>query len=359
MDNSSIAPLTQTVSDISSLVDNLLLLLSDKEKLVVTKRFSISGMKKHTLDEIGKELSVTRERVRQIEKNALYKMRRNVFNTSLKHLHDFSLGILRNHGGLISETSLFDELKKIMPPNLDLDNGGIHLSLVLNDQVKCVGNTVNFCPYIRESGISDFSLKYASNHLVNQLNKYGDAKKLDKLHRDLKGLMDEVNFDVEGMKSLISIDKRVALLEDDLVGLVEWRHLYPRTLRDKILYILRQEKTSMHFVDISERITNANFDNRQVNLQAVHNELIRHDQFVLIGRGIYALSEWGYEKGTVENVIGKILKQKKELSQDEIVDAVLKQRQVKKITVVLVLKNSGLFERVGRKMYRLKKTKSL
>ena len=99
----------------------------------------------------------------------------------------------------------------------------------------------------------------------------------------------------------------------------------------------------------------ANFDNRSVNLQAVHNELIRHDQFVLIGRGIYALSEWGYEKGTVEHVIERILNKKKELSQEEIVDQVLKQRQVKKITVVLVLKNSGKFERIGRKRYKIKK----
>ena len=110
----------------------------------------------------------------------------------------------------------------------------------------------------------------------------------------------------------------------------------------------------MHFVDICEKITEADFDNRRVNLQAVHNELIRHEQFILIGRGIYALVEWGYERGTVAEVVEKILTEKGELSQDEIVDAVLEKRQVKKITIVLALKNDSKFVRVGRKRYKIK-----
>jgi len=76
----------------------------------------------------------------------------------------------------------------------------------------------------------------------------------------------------------------------------------------------------------------------------------------LIGRGIYALSEWGYESGTVANVIERILTENGEMSQDEIVDEVLKRRQVKKITIVLALKNGKKFERTGRKMYKLAKS---
>ena len=107
-------------------------------------------------------------------------------------------------------------------------------------------------------------------------------------------------------------------------------------------------------MQIAECISKSGFDNRSVNLQAVHNELIRHDNFVLIGRGIYALSEWGYERGTVAEVIEKILAEKGELAQDQIVDLVLKRREVKKITIVLALKNNKQFVRVGRKQYRLK-----
>jgi hypothetical protein len=90
-------------------------------------------------------------------------------------------------------------------------------------------------------------------------------------------------------------------------------------------------------------------------MQAVHNELIRHKDFVLIGRGIYALKEWGYSHGTVAEVIESILKDKESLSEDEIIAEVLKKRQVKPITIILNLKNKDQFTRVGRKQYAVKK----
>ena len=90
-------------------------------------------------------------------------------------------------------------------------------------------------------------------------------------------------------------------------------------------------------------------------MQAVHNELIRHPDFILIGRGIYALNEWGYSSGTVSDIIESILAKRKELAEDEIIAEVLKQRQVKPITIILNLKNKPQFVRTGRKHYKLKK----
>ncbi len=344
----------QTVAELPDIVSNLLLLLSEKEKTVITKRFDINSVGKFTLEDIGQEFSVTRERVRQIEKNALTKIRRNVFNTSLRHLHEFSTKIVKENGGLVKEENLIQELKKVLPEGFSFDQNCVHLALVLHDSLECVGNTINFHPYVRDRAVPDYSLKYAANNLVNQLYKYGNVKNLAKVHFDLKEVFEEVNFNLTQVKSLINIDKRLILLDDELVGLLEWRHVQPRTLRDKILYILRKEGQPMHFGKIADKIEGSKFDNRPINIQAVHNELIRHDQFVLIGRGIYALEEWGYQTGTVASVIERILKDSAELAQEEIVDLVLKQRQVKRITIVLALKNNNKFERVGRKRYKLK-----
>lgn len=354
MYSTQIAPVVQTITELPGLVENLLLLLSDKEKVVIKKRFDLAGSGKSTLEEIGQEFSVTRERVRQIEKNALIKMKRNVFNTALKSLHEFVGNVVRTHGGLMKTEILFQELANILPKGFKLDTGKLNLSLVLHENIESIGNTINFYPYVRDKALPDYSLKYASGHLINQLHKYGDVKKLDKIHEDLKSKLQEVDFDLPKIKSLIFIDKRLTLLDGDLVGLLEWRHIHPRTLRDKILFILRNEKNPVHFSEIAEKISKANFDNRKVNLQAVHNELIRHDHFVLIGRGIYALAEWGFERGTVAEVIEKILKEHKELDQDKVIDLVLKQRKVKKITIILALKNGKKFARVGRRIYKLK-----
>ncbi len=352
MDTSS--SVVKTMAELPSLVDNLLLLLSEKEKNVISKRFSLEGNRRHTLEEIGQEFSVTRERVRQIEKNALSKMKRNVFNTALKNLHDFSTTVLRQHGGLVREDVLIDEIKAVLPSDFRVDAGAMHLAIVLHDELECVGNTITFFPYLRDTKISDYSLKYASNQLVNQMRKYGNTKSIEKVHRDMTDVFSELGFDVSKIKSLVDIDKRLTMVDDDLVALLEWRHINPRTLRDKILYILRASKKPMHFSEIAEKISAEDFDVRKVNIQAVHNELIRHEQFVLIGRGIYALADWGYESGTVADVIQKILSDGNEMSQDQIVDEVLKRRQVKKITIVLALKNHDKFERIGRKMYKLK-----
>ncbi len=355
MVNGNNANVVQTILELPDLMNNMLLLLSDKEKVVINKRFSLGGNGKHTLEDIGQEFAVTRERVRQIEKSALAKMRRNVFNSTLRYIHEFSDDCVRVHGGIIREDKLVEALVDIMPANFTVDTNSIHLALNLHEKLECVGNTINFHPYVRDKSISDYSLKYASGQLVNQMYRYGNVKSIEKVHTDLKDAFDGISFDLTKIKSLIDIDKRLTLLDNELVGLLEWRHVNPRTLRDKIMYILRSEKKAMHFTDIADRISSAKFDGRSVNMQAVHNELIRHDQFVLIGRGIYALREWGFESGTVADVVESILKDKKELSQDDIIEQVLKQRQVKKITIMLALKDSGKFERVGRKVYKLRK----
>ena len=78
------------------------------------------------------------------------------------------------------------------------------------------------------------------------------------------------------------------------------------------------------------------------------------DRFVLVGRGIYALSQWGYEPGTVENIIEEVLHNAKgPLTTDEIVTEVLKNRHVKKNTIIINLQIKPQFVKVGKKLYSL------
>lgn len=354
MYSDSSTPVIQAIKELPSLVENLLLLLSEKEKTVIIRRFDLDNKGKATLEEIGQQFGVTRERVRQIEKNALNKMKRNVFNTGLKGIHNIVSEIVSTNGGLMKTDMLMSELKSMYAGSDEFKNCNLNLAFVLHEEVESVGNTINFHPYVRHKAIRDNALKTAANSLVNQLQKNQEVKNLSRLHKDLKSKMDELDFNITKMKSLVEIDKRITILNDNTIGLIEWRHIHPRTLRDKIAYILRNEKKPIHFIEISEKISSANFDQRKVNVQAVHNELIRHDNFVLIGRGIYALKDWGYEKGTVADVIEKLLKKHGEMHQDEIIEAVMEKRQVKKITIILSLKNNEKFTRTGRQVYKLK-----
>lgn len=354
MNTVSADSLVITLKELNGIVDNLLLLLSDKEKEVIVKRFNLNGEKKYTLEEIGQDFSVTRERIRQIEKTALSKMKRNVFNTSLNSIHDFTYQLIMNTGGICTEDKLMSFFRREEFKQLGFKEDHLHLVFVLDERTTCIGNTILFNPYIRLNNLSDFVLKQTASMIVNELRKTSKIIDIESLLPVISKKLTDNEITTNFLKSLVSLDKRLILIDDNSVALKEWRHIHPRTLRDKILFVLRKENNPLHFSEISTKIDELSFDRKEVNIQAVHNELIRHDMFVLIGRGIYALTEWGYEPGTVTDVIKEFLLENGDSHQDDIVSHVLSKRQVKRITVLLALKNSSIFHRSGRKHYSLK-----
>lgn len=60
--------------------------LTDREQKIIRLRFGIGGGRPHTLEEVGSEFAVTRERIRQIEAKALSKLRKN---KETKKLHEY------------------------------------------------------------------------------------------------------------------------------------------------------------------------------------------------------------------------------------------------------------------------------
>lgn len=75
-DNASPSPLDSVInSDIKQHVDSVLKTLTPKEERVIRKRFGIGEESAATLEEVGLEFDVTRERIRQIESKALRKLR--------------------------------------------------------------------------------------------------------------------------------------------------------------------------------------------------------------------------------------------------------------------------------------------
>ena len=110
----------------------------------------------------------------------------------------------------------------------------------------------------------------------------------------------------------------------------------------------------MHFAEIAAKLDQVKANPKKVTTQAVHNELIKDKRFVLIGRGIYALAEWGYQAGTVADIIEEVLREESPLTKDEIVRRVLARRQVKVTTIALNLQEKPQFERVAKATYQLK-----
>jgi DNA-directed RNA polymerase delta subunit len=139
-------------------------------------------------------------------------------------------------------------------------------------------------------------------------------------------------------------------------GLYTWSDIKPRGTREKAYLVLKNKKKPMHFRQIATLIDEAGLHSKhsQSHPQTVHNELIKDERFVLVGRGIYALKDWGYAPGTVKEVIHDILsKNGVPMKKQEIIEAVLKVRQVKTTTIAINL--NTFFEKSASGLYSIKK----
>ncbi|HAS95554.1 TPA: hypothetical protein DCS99_04015, partial [Candidatus Wolfebacteria bacterium] len=136
-------------------------------------------------------------------------------------------------------------------------------------------------------------------------------------------------------------------------GLSHWEEIAPKTARAKAYLILRKHGKPMHFRDIAHTINNTGFDKKPVYAQTIHNELIKDNRFVLVGRGMYGLTEHGFFPGTAKDVIRQILVDGGPLAQQEVVKMVSAQRFLKENTILLNLQNKKHFKRLDNGTYHV------
>jgi Fe2+ or Zn2+ uptake regulation protein len=154
----------------------------------------------------------------------------------------------------------------------------------------------------------------------------------------------------------LSVSKNIQQNPYGDVGLREWPEISPSTVRDKIYLVLKKHGEPLHFEDIAKHINRAKFDDERALAPTVHNELIKDERFVLVGRGLYGLQEHGYQPGTAREVIAKVLKTKGALNTAEVMDAVNKQRFFKPNTILINLQNRSFFERSADGKYRVRES---
>jgi hypothetical protein len=338
--------------NLQELLGGLFLVLTDKEAQVIRRRFALQGSQKQTLEKIGKQFNVTRERIRQIESIALGKLRRTVRTTRLDEVNEAARSVLRSHGGLQREDQLVSTVLQQIVESSDVDGSVLRLSFSIDTDMHEGSRSNTFVPFWRLDSLSMEDITTIVNAMVKTLKKRKSCMALPEMVSTVQGL----NLfsgrvpSAELIESCLSIDERFRKIPEGW-GLTEWRFVRPRSIRDKVEIILKKSGQPLHFMEIANRIRETKFDHKNVTVQAVHNELIRYPQFVLVGRGLYALREWGYEPGTVADVIERILKDKGPLSKKEIIAEVGKQRTVKVGTISLNLQKMPYFKRVGRAVY--------
>ncbi len=336
------------------IVGAILNLLSDKERDVIVRRFGLRNQSIDTLASIGDDYGVTRERVRQVQTYALKKMVRNANNTNLEELHNWLLELFKEQGDIISEHDINKALL-LRFPNAEKTIAELRLACILNDDAVWEHNRVDFVPHFRLAKITFAMIKEISMLTRELLNNEGDAMTLNQLVSSLQESFKSRSIVIRKkcLLSALRLDRRITVNEKG-VSLTAWRHVNPRTLYDKILFILNEGNEPLHFMDIAERIRAKHFDSKSVSVQAVHNELINNPLFILIGRGIYALKTWGYKEGTVSDVLESILEKKGPMHLHDLTQEVLQRRKVKPITVQINLNSKkNKFRRNREGLYEL------
>jgi len=323
---------------------------------VIRRRFGLAGGIPQTLQEIGDQYNITRERVRQIEKNGLDHLAQPEVQLRLKLLQDEIHTYFKDYGDMRREEKTFDDLVCFCLPaqklaqmekegeELTLCRAAISLILTLSQPFERLAETDQFYP---SWTINKNSIKIAKKTVDSAIKYFdknrrplGDKELSEIIKKGLSGVSDKAVF------SYIDASKLIEQNNFGEFGPVGWPEISPRGVRDKAYLILKKESRPFHFSEITELINSQLPNLRPAYIQTVHNELIKDPRFVLIGRGIYALAEWGYEPGTVLDVIYDILKKEGSLSKENIVKKVLAKRLIKENTILINLQNKKYFKRL-------------
>lgn len=342
------------------IVSLLLKRLTNKEEDVLRRRFGLSDQPKETLEAIGKIYNVTRERIRQVENSAIKKIKKlKEFVEIRKNLENILSSIIKQNGGIVDEDSLFAKLLSYSSDtSLNRHCIVFILAELLPNRFQGIDASGKFKKSWRltESNL-DF-IEKAISELVAVVKEFGSPLSLDELVEEFKKsefyknnsekLPDQV------ISSYVEVSQQIGKNPFEEYGLKEWGAIHPKRMNDKIYIVLKKESQPLHFNKITELINKVHFDRRKAYPPTVHNELILNDRYVLVGRGIYALKEWGYKPGVVADVLASILKKSgNPMTREELVASVLKQRVVKKNTIHLALTDKSKFRKLPDGRYAL------
>jgi predicted Zn-ribbon and HTH transcriptional regulator len=333
--------------DIEKIINDVLATIDrEREREIISRRFGLFD-RKETLEQIGELLGITRERVRQLEKTVVAKLRAAA-EKDLPHIAEVQAEFIEVLLATGKVARISDLTSHLVAENSRLDQARVSFLAQLTPKLAVIEDNDH---YFLAAGIksehNEKAIREQVEKIIDAIKQIGEPTAIDKVAEKIG------DKDNKHVQALASISKDIATLNGRW-GLIKWPMVNPKNIRDKIYVILHENGKPLHFNEISGAIKDSSFKRKDVTTQAIHNELIKDKRFVLIGRGIYALKEWGYDKGTVADVIIKVLKKAGEpLHRDEIVKRVLKSRQVKETTILLNLQGKSQFKRVAKATYTL------
>ncbi|HUY62845.1 MAG TPA: sigma factor-like helix-turn-helix DNA-binding protein [Candidatus Paceibacterota bacterium] len=333
--------------DSAALVKRLLTAAPERSRGVLSRRFGLgAGVARETLESIGSKLSITRERVRQIEAAGLDAIRASKTFKDASPAFEELAAYIRSLGAIVPEETLFAALGKDEKTRnrfrfLLAVGSGFMRERETNDFLARWHVDTATAKRIHES----LSRLYAS---LKDDEVVTEAELLDRFLDELKGVNDAYKNE-EIMKRWLSLSKRIGRNP-----LAEWgRATAPairvKGIRDYAYLAIKRHGKPMHFSEVAKAISG--LFSRKAHVATTHNELIKDPRFVLVGRGLYALTEWGYKPGVVRDVIRETLETNGPMTREEIIKNVRSARFVKDNTILVNLNDPRYFKRLKNGRY--------
>lgn len=325
----------------------LLAVLPDRARDVLEKRYGLGkNTETQTLESIGQTYGITRERVRQIENYGIQSIQKSPVYDEFQSVFDELRTIIDQLGAVVSEDDLLKELSKDASTR-----NHIYFLLVL-------GN-----PFYRNKETNQFHHRWYVEQkiaetveaaLQNVFESFGEDELISeedilaRLRNELKDVEDRCR-DEAVLRRWLDLSKVIGKNPLGEWGPAESPNVRAKGVRDYAYLAMKRHGSPMHFKEVASAIKEL-FD-RSAHVATTHNELIKDARFVLVGRGLYALTEWGYSAGVVKDVLRDILEKEGPLTREELIDKVRKERYVKDNTIVVNLQDTALFKQLSDGSY--------
>ncbi len=323
--------------------------LTDRSLDVIMHRFGLTEEgKRKTLEEIGKKYKITRERVRQIEDVALKAIKKSDAYKSEQEAFEELKQLIKNLGAIVAEHELLPYLSSDKPTQ-----NHIHFLLTLGDSFKKHREDDHFHARFSVDDMMSEKIHQTLRKLYASLNDEDlipETEIIKKFFDHMKDVSEHYRND-EIAKRWLSMSKDIGKNPFGEWGKATSPNVRTRGVKDYAFLVMRRHGSPMHFKEVANSISKT--FNKKIHYATCHNELIKDPRFVLVGRGMYALSEWGYKAGTAREVITEILKREGPLSKEDIVAKVNKERYFKKNTILVNLSNQKYFKSSKNGLYHI------
>lgn len=325
--------------------------LQDRAYDIIVNRYGLTdNADTKTLEAIGKKYGITRERVRQIENAALAAIRKSdSFKSEHKTFGELK-ALMETGGAVVHE----DDFLSFISKDKSVQNH-IRFYLVLGDEFRMMKEDEHFnARWTVDEGLSE-AVHTALHGVYRSLDDRELLSEQDLVARFLKELKDVADQykNEEIARRWLNISKKIGKNPLGEWGPSQSQNIKTRGIKDYAFLIMRKHGSPMHFREVAKAIQDT--FGKKTHVATTHNELIKDSRFVLVGRGYYALAEWGYKPGIVRDVIKEILVKEGPLSKEDVIDRVLKERFLKKNTILVNLQNAKYFKKMSDGRYTVAK----